>query len=87
MGDTLVLARGDAYALDVALSAEAPLYRGAKAEVFWNGERIAGGEVEGGKFRLDRFASTNGYLRVHILAANGAPLAVTNPVWIRTSGR
>ncbi|HRB12213.1 MAG TPA: CehA/McbA family metallohydrolase [Vicinamibacteria bacterium] len=86
-GDTLTLARGDAYALDVALSVDAPLYRGAKAEVFWNGERIAGGEVDAGKFRIERFASTSGYLRVHILAANGAPLAVTNPVWIRTNGR
>ena len=87
VGDTLVLARGDAYALDVAVGADAPLYRGAKAEVFWNGERIAGGEIEGGRFRLERFASTNGYLRIHILAANGAPLAVTNPVWIRMSAR
>ena len=87
VGDTLTLARGDAYALDVALSVDAPLYRGAKAEVFWNGERIAGGEVDAGKFRIERFASTSGYLRVHILAANGAPLAVTNPVWIRTNGR
>ena len=87
VGDTLTLARGDAYALDVALSVDAPLYRGAKAEVFWNGERIAGGEVDAGKFRIERFASTSGYLRVHILAANGAPLAVTNPVWIRTTGR
>lgn len=87
VGDTLVLARGDGYVLDVAMAPDAPLYRGAKAEVFWNGERIAGGEIEGGRFRLERFASTSGYLRVHILAANGAPLAVTNPVWIRTSGR
>ncbi|HQZ15258.1 MAG TPA: CehA/McbA family metallohydrolase [Vicinamibacteria bacterium] len=87
VGDTLTLARGDAYALDVAVAVDAPLYRGAKAEVFWNGERIAGGEVDAGKFRIERFASTSGYLRVHILAANGAPLAVTNPVWIRTTGR
>jgi hypothetical protein len=85
VGDTLTLSRGDGYALDVVVAADAPLYRGAKAEVFWNGERIAGGDIEGGKFRLERFASTNGYLRVHILAATGAPLAVTNPVWIRTS--
>ncbi len=85
VGDTLALARGDGYALDVVLAADAPLYRGAKAEVFWNGERVAEAPMEGGKFRLERFGSANGYLRVHILAANGAPLAVTNPVWIRTS--
>ncbi|MBX7184353.1 MAG: CehA/McbA family metallohydrolase [Vicinamibacteria bacterium] len=85
VGDTLVLARGDGYVLDVAVPPDAPLFRLAKAEVFWNGERIADGGIPGGKFRLERFASTNGYLRVHIVAANGAPLAVTNPVWIRTS--
>ena len=86
VGDTMVLARGDAYALEVAV-ADAPLYQGAKAEVFWNGERVAAGALESGRFRLERFASTNGYLRVHFLSPGGAPLAVTNPVWIRTSAR
>ncbi len=85
VGDTLVLARGDAFAFEVAVAADAPLYQGAKAEVFWNGERVAGGSLEGGRFRVERFASTNGYLRVHLLSPGGAPLAVTNPVWIRTS--
>ncbi len=84
VGDTLVLARGDAYAVNVAVAAEAPLYQGAKAEVFWNGERVAEAPLAGGKLLVERFASTSGYLRVHILAASGAPLAVTNPIWIRT---
>lgn len=87
VGDTLLLARGDAYALEVAVAADAPLYQGAKAEVFWNGERVAAAPLEGGKLRVERFAATNGYLRVHLLAGSGAPLVVTNPVWIRTSAR
>ena len=87
VGDTLVLARGDAYALSVAVDAAAPLYQGAKAEIYWNGERLAALPLANGKLLLERFGSTNGYLRVHILAASGAPLAVTNPIWIRTSVR
>jgi hypothetical protein len=85
VGDTLALNPGDSFV--VTAVAEAPLFQGAKAEVFWNGERIHSAPLEGGKLRLERFASTNGYLRVHLLAASGAPLAVTNPIWIRTSGR
>jgi hypothetical protein len=87
VGDTLVLARGDPYALNVSVAAGAPLYQGAKAEVFWNGERVAEAPLAGGKLLVERFASTSGYLRVHILAASGAPLAVTNPIWIKTSAR
>jgi hypothetical protein len=85
VGDTVMLARGDAYALEV--EARAPLYQGARAEVFWNGERIATPSLDAGHFRLDRFAGESGYLRVHILAASGAPLAMTNPIWISTSPR
>jgi hypothetical protein len=85
VGDTVVLARGDAYALDI--DARAPLYQGAHAEVFWDGERIASAPLGEGHVRLDRFAATDGYLRVHVVAASGAPLAVTNPIWIRTSPR
>lgn len=85
VGDTLALNAGDAFT--VALVADAPLYQGARAELFWNGERIATAPLVDGKVAFDRFGSTSGYLRVHILAASGAPLAVTNPIWIRTSQR
>ncbi len=85
VGDTLALSPGDAFG--VALVADAPLYQGARAELFWNGERIATAPLVDGKVAFDRFASTSGYLRVHVLAASGAPLVVTNPIWIRTSTR
>jgi hypothetical protein len=84
-GDTLTLARGDAYALDI--DAKARLFSGAHVEAYWNGEKIATAPLAEGHARFERFASTDGYLRVHVLAANGVPLAVTNPVWIRISGR
>ena len=85
VGDTLALNLGDAFAVKVG--ADAPLYQGANAELFWNGERIATAPLVDGKVAFDRFASTSGYLRVHVLTASGAPLAVTNPIWIETSQR
>jgi hypothetical protein len=85
IGDTLSLRPGDAY--EVAIAADAPLYQGGQAELFWNGERVATAPIADGKARFDRFASTNGYLRVHILGLGGAPFAVTNPVWIKTRAR
>ena len=85
IGDTLDLKPGDGFA--VAVGASAPLYAGARAEVFWNAERIATAPLSDGKVTFDRFASTSGYLRVHMVAPSGAPLAVTNPIWIRTSNR
>ncbi|MEO8501169.1 MAG: hypothetical protein ABI565_09660, partial [Vicinamibacteria bacterium] len=83
VGDTLMLSRGDAFTLDA--DASAALYRGARVEVFWNGERIETAPLGDGHVRFERFASTNGYLRVHVLAPSGAPLAVTNPIWIKMS--
>ena len=85
IGETLSVKVGDAY--QVALAAEASIYQGARAELFWNGERAATAPIVEGRARFERFASTDGYLRVHVLAASGAPIAVTNPVWLRTDPR
>ncbi len=85
IGDTLSLKPGDPY--EVAVEAEAPLYHGSRAELFWNGERAATAPIVLGMARFERFASTNGYLRVHVLAASGAPIAVTNPIWLSTDPR
>lgn len=85
IGDTLSVRPGDSMAISVF--ANAPLYAGARAELFWNGERVSSTPLSEGRARFDRFASTDGYLRVHVLAANGAPLAVTNSIWIRTGAR
>jgi hypothetical protein len=85
IGDTLYLQPGDAY--EVALAADAPLYQGARAELFWNGEPVASAPFVAGRVRFERFASTSGYLRAHVLPPTGAPFAVTNPVWLKTEAR
>lgn len=85
IGETLSVKRGHAY--QVTIAADAPLYQGARAELFWNGERAASASIALGRVRFERFASANGYLRVHVLAASGAPIAVTNPIWVKTGAR
>lgn len=85
IGDTLDVKPGDPLAITVAASA--PLYAGARAELYWNGERVTVSALASGRAEFERFAAADGYLRVHVIDGNGAPLAVTNPVWIRTGAR
>jgi hypothetical protein len=40
-----------------------------------------------GPVRFTRWANADGYLRVHVYAAGGAPLALTNPVFVTLQGR
>lgn len=82
IGDTLEVRRGDA--LEIEVSAEAPAYAGGRVDLIWRGEPVASAKIEGaGPIRFTRWANTDGYLRVHAFAANGAPLAVTNPVFVK----
>ena len=85
VGDQLTLDRGDRFSIEIA--ATAPLYEGARVEAFWNGEKIEAAPLVEGRARFERFAATSGYLRLHVLAASGAPLAITNPIWIRMAAR
>ncbi len=85
IGDELTLKPGDPFT--VVIGTDAPLFAGALAELVWNGERVSTAPLVSGRATFDRFASHSGYLRVHLLAATGAPLAVTNPIWIRTAPR
>lgn len=43
--------------------------------------------VRGETIRIvfERFASTRGYLRLHLVAADGTPLAITNPIFVEIS--
>jgi hypothetical protein len=86
LGDTLSLKKGDAFDVTVDVGS-APPYQTASVELYWNGERVSIARVGAGKVRFERFASTSGYLRVHVVTATGAPMAVTNPVWIKTIAR
>jgi hypothetical protein len=55
-------------------------YRGARIELHWNGAKVAEAPAEGPV----RFAWTPlgpGHLRIHVFGADGAPRAVTNPIY------
>jgi hypothetical protein len=86
IGDTLSLKKGDGFEVTVDVGS-APPYQTASVELYWNGERVSSARLVSGKVRFGRFASTSGYLRVHVVTATGAPMAVTNPVWIKTIAR
>ncbi len=80
IGDTVPLKAGDGYI--VTLNAKSPAYQGARAELFWNGERVASVAFVDGAARLERFAMISGYIRVHVLSGAGAPIAIANPIWL-----
>ena len=85
VGDTVSLKRDEAFSVQVR--ATAPLYAGARVELFWNGEKVGSAPLVDGKAGFDRFASTDGYLRATVLSATGAPIAVINPIWIKVAAR
>lgn len=85
VGDTLDLHKGDSCLVTIAAPGSA--YEGARVELFWNGEVVATLPLVNGEASITRYVSTNGYLRAHVIAPSGRPIAVTNPVWIRTSVR
>jgi hypothetical protein len=81
IGDTLHVTRGQS--MRVSVSAAATPYRGARVEWVWNGEALASLPLDdAGVVRVERVPPASGYGRVHIVAADGRPLAVTNPVFI-----
>lgn len=82
IGDTLSLRPGQAYEVEVA--ANAPAYEGATVELVWNGEPAGKAPLRAAQpARFERTAAEAGYLRVHVLAADGSPLAITNPIYVR----
>ena len=40
-----------------------------------------------GHVEFQRYASTGGYLRIHLFGVGGQPLAITNPVFIEAAAR
>lgn len=61
----------------------APEYDGARVDLLWNGEVVASGVLPArGGARFERHAATSGYLRVHLLAADGTLLALTTPIYV-----
>ena len=82
VGDTLTVAKGEPLEVVVTPGA-APVYEGAKVDLMWRGETMAAATfTSGAPARFQRFAMAKGYLRVQVTAANGQPLALTNPVFV-----
>jgi hypothetical protein len=85
IGETLSMAAQDAFEVEVAV--DDPAYEGARVELVWRGETVERATLEArGTARFRRWPPSDGYLRVHVTAADGAPLAITNPVFV-TVGR
>jgi hypothetical protein len=86
VGDELAVAEGDALEIEVGL--EGARYAGGRLDLVWRGEVVAQATLGGvGPVRFTRWATSDGYLRVHAYAASGAPLALTNPVFVRLRAR
>jgi hypothetical protein len=85
IGDTLTVAAADAVEVEIAL--DDPAYDGARVELVWRGETVDRATASArGTLRFRRWPAADGYLRVHVATADGAPLAITNPVFV-TVGR
>ena len=76
IGDSLKCKTSDTVLLDVSL----PGVLDARADLFWNGERVSSKPI--GRGVAFAFPASVGYGRVHVHAADGSAMAVTNPFYI-----
>ena len=81
VGDTVRVKADEPLRIDVEAAAAA--YKDARVQLLWNGEAVDAGVMPAsGRLEFQRFSKTAGYFRVHVSGADGAPLAVTNPVFV-----
>ena len=81
VGDMLAIRRGDP--VRVRVRAPLPAYAGARVDFVWNGEIVASAPLSAdGESVFDRYPMAGGYARLHLVSATGAPLAITNPVFV-----
>jgi hypothetical protein len=82
------LSVGPGAALEVEIKCEGEAYAGGRVDLVWRGEVVSQAKVPAaGPIRFSRWANADGYLRIHVYTAAGAPLAVTNPVFVTLQGR
>jgi hypothetical protein len=82
------LSVGPGATLDVEVACEGAAYAGGRVDLVWRGEVVAKATIPAsGPIRFTRWANADGYLRVHVYTAAGAPLALTNPVFVTLQGR
>jgi hypothetical protein len=76
VGDTLSCSPSDTLTMKIA----APAFRDGRTDFIWNAARMTSTAIgSGATFRMPAAA---GYLRAHVYAADGTPVAVTNPVYV-----
>lgn len=76
VGDTLACAAGDTLTMEIA----APTFHDGRADFIWNAARMTTKPIgRGATFSMPASA---GYLRTHVYAADGSPVAITNPVYV-----
>jgi hypothetical protein len=79
VGESLACTSGDAVLIDVALFG----LTDGRVELIWNGERVSSKPLaaSGAAFA---FPAEPGYARLHVFAADGSTIAVSNPVYVTT---
>jgi hypothetical protein len=84
VGDTLAVEKGGRVAIEV--TAPDPL-AGARVDLVWSGALAASAALERGRpARFERTVEADGYVRAHVTGADGSPVAVTNPVFLKVRG-
>lgn len=82
------LSVGPGAALEIEVAADGAAYAGGRVDLVWRGEVVAQAPVPAaGPLRFTRWANADGYLRIHVYTAAGAPIALTNPVFVTLQGR
>ena len=59
-----------------------PAFPDARVDLVWNGDAVASKPTGAATFALPAGA---GYARVHVFAADGLTIAITNPVYVTRS--
>jgi hypothetical protein len=85
VGDALTMARGTAARVEVKVPFALP---GGRVDLVQDGAIVDSAAITASApVRFERALTKDGYLRVHVHAADGAPVAVTNPVYFEMAGR
>ena len=84
VGDSLTMARGAAARVEVKVPFALP---GGRVDLVHDGVIVDSAAIASVPIRFERVITKDGYLRVHVHAADGAPVAVTNPVYLEVAGR
>ena len=78
VGDSLTCAAGEELAVRVSM----PNLPDASADFIWNAARMTSKRI--GRGTTFTMPAATGYLRVHVYAADGRTVAITNPVYVAT---